>query len=130
VEPENVRFAGIGLRGATMIADLRIENPNEFPIQTDSITFTLEASAPGEPGKWTRVTSGANHERLRIGAQSTTTAGVPIELGYSDLSGPINSVLDKGTFNYRIRGQVLLREPHRRKVPFSKTGRLSLSGGS
>jgi LEA14-like dessication related protein len=128
VEPTGVRLSGIGLRGATLIAGLDIGNPNDFPIETDSITFELEASNPDQPGTWTPVTQGTNRERLRIQEGGRRSVEVPIEFAYSDLSAPILSVMDKGTFRYRVSGQVLVREPRRTAASFSRTGNLSLAG--
>jgi LEA14-like dessication related protein len=128
VEPTGVRLSGIGLRGATLVADLRIENPNDVAIETDSITFEFAAADPDEPGRWTPVTSGGSHQRLRIEPGGSEVAQVPIELGYSDLSAPLRGMLDKGTLRYRVTGEVRIREPRRTRAPFSKTGSLSMSG--
>jgi LEA14-like dessication related protein len=129
VELTGVRVAGIGLRGATLIADLDIANPNDFSIETDSITFEMEASDPGDPNAWTRVTTGTNTERFRIEEASQAAVEIPIEFPYSGLGTPVRAILDKGTFNYRVSGQVFIREPLRRTVPFSQNGNLSLAGG-
>jgi LEA14-like dessication related protein len=129
VELHGVRFAGIGLRGASLVADMRIENPNNFDIEADSITFTLEASDASAPGTWTPVTSGTNRERQRVAAGDRIAVEIPIELSYSDLSAPVRSVIDRGTFNYRVSGEVLVREPRRTTARFNKTGTLSITGG-
>jgi LEA14-like dessication related protein len=128
VELTGIRFGGIGLRGATLIAQLNIDNPNDFTIEADSITYEFEASSPGATENWTPVTKGTNTERIRIDEERKTAVEVPIELSYSGLSGPVRSIMDKGTFNYRVRGQVFLREPLRRTVPFSEKGNLSFVG--
>jgi LEA14-like dessication related protein len=128
VEPTGVRLSGIGLRGATLMADLRIENPNDVAIETDAITFEFAASNPDEPGSWTPVTSGSTDQRVRIEGKGSAVAEVPIELSYSNLSAPLRGMLDKGTLRYRVNGEVMIREPRRTRAPFSKTGSLSMSG--
>jgi LEA14-like dessication related protein len=128
VELTGIRFGGIGLRGATLIAQLDIDNPNDFSIETDSITYEFEASNPSETENWTPVTKGTNTQRIRIDEERKTAVEVPIELSYSGLTGPVRSIMDKGTFNYRVRGKVFLREPLRRTLPFSEKGNLSLVG--
>ncbi|MGQ0814462.1 MAG: hypothetical protein ACT4O1_08340, partial [Gemmatimonadota bacterium] len=44
----NIGVGGIGLRGATIIAELEIANPNDFDIETDSIVYEFEAANPSE----------------------------------------------------------------------------------
>lgn len=128
VELAGIRFGGIGLRGATLIAELNIDNPNDFTIETDSITFEFEAANPGEPNEWTRVTQGTNTQRYRLEEEKRTEVELPIDFTYAGLSAPVRAILDRGTFNYRVRGQVFVREPLKRTVPFSQTGNLSLVG--
>ena len=117
-----VRFAGIGLQGITLIADLRIENPNKFAIEADSITFQLEAANPDQSGAWSQVTRGTNRERIRVEGGNTATAAVPIEFAFKDLGAPARSALNKGTLDYRVSGRVWVRRPLPVPVPFSHTG--------
>ena len=128
IELRDIRFGGIGLRGATLIAELDIDNPNDFAIETDSITFEFAASNPGETDHWTPVTQGTHTRRIRIDEERNTIVEIPIEFTYSGLSGPVRAIMDKGTFNYRVRGKVFVREPLRRTVPYSQNGNLSLVG--
>ena len=128
IELTGIRLAGIGLRGATFMAELSVDNPNDFAIEADSITYKFEASNPSGPETWTPVTTGTSRERQRVEAGARTTVAVPIEFRYEDLSGPVRAILDKGTFNYRVSGDVMLRNPRRLRVPFSHTGHLSMAG--
>jgi LEA14-like dessication related protein len=122
-----VRVAGIGLRGATLIADLDINNQNDFDIETDSITYELFANTSGD-GNWSPVLQRTFKQRVVIKEEETTRVEVPIEFNYTDLSGPARAILDRGTFNYQLRGNVFVREPMRRTMPFTKTGNVSLQG--
>lgn len=124
----SIDVAGIGLRGATLIANLDIENPNGFDIETDSIVYELEAASPTDASSYTRVTQGSVTERIKVSDNNRTRVEIPIEFNYSSLSGALSSIMDRGTFNYRIRGTAFVREPLRRTVPFTKTGNLSLAG--
>ena len=124
----SIDVAGIGLRGATLVANLDIENPNSFDIETDSIVYELEAANPSEAGSYTRVTQGALTQRIKVNDNDRTRVEIPIEFTYSSLSGAMRSIMDRGTFNYRVRGTAFVREPLRRTVPFTKTGNLSLAG--
>jgi LEA14-like dessication related protein len=111
-----------------MIAELNIKNPNSFDIETDSISYELEASDPGNATNWSRVSLGTYNQRVRIDEGDATEVEIPIEFSYAGLSGAASGIIDRGTFNYRIRGNVFVREPLRRTVPFSKNGNVSLAG--
>jgi len=128
VQVTSVRLGSIGLRGATLVADLRLENPNDFAIETDSIAFDLDARDQGAQTGWTPVTSGVVREPVQIAPGSHADVQVPAELEFSRLSAPIRSVIEMGSFNYRITGRVLIREPRRTTAPFSQTGNVSLLG--
>lgn len=123
-----VRVGGIGLRGGTILAVIEIKNPNGFAIETDSITYDMEASEPNASGNWTRVTQGTYAQRIAVPDGGQTQVEVPIEFNYTSLSGAMRGIIDKGTFNYRVHGNVYVREPLRRTIPFSKSGNLSLAG--
>ena len=127
VELMGVKVGGIGLRGATMIAELNIKNPNSFRIETDSITYELEASNPGDTN-WSRVSLGSYTQRVRIDDGDETEVEIPIDFSYSGLGGAAQGIIERGTFNYRVRGSVYVREPLHRIVPFSKNGNVSLAG--
>ena len=127
VELTGVRVAGIGLRGATLIADLDINNRNDFNIETDSIRYELLANTSGD-GSWSPVLQRTYTQRIVIEEDKTTRVEIPIEFNYSDLSGAARSILDRGTFNYQLRGNVFVREPMKRTIPFTKNGNVSLQG--
>ena len=122
----SVRVAGIGLRGASLIAELDINNQNDFDIETDSIQYELFANTSGS--SWSPVMQRTWTQHVVIKEEQTTRVEVPIEFNYSDLSGAARAILDRGTFNYQIRGNVFVREPLRRTLPFTKTGNVSLQG--
>ncbi|MGQ0560884.1 MAG: LEA type 2 family protein [Gemmatimonadota bacterium] len=126
----SIDIAGIGLRGATLIANLEVANPNDFEIETDSISFELEAANPTEADSWSRVSRGTVTERITVDDHDRTIVQIPVEFAYSSLSGALRSIMDRGTFNYRIRGTAYLREPLRRAIPFTKSGNLSLAGAN
>lgn len=123
---QDIRVGGIGLRGASLVAELDIRNANDFDIETDSITYELFAS--GQNGTYERVLTRTYNQRVEIGENRTTRVEVPIEFNYSELSGAGRTILDRGSLNYRLQGNVFVREPLRRTMPFSKTGTVSLSG--
>jgi LEA14-like dessication related protein len=123
-----VRVGGIGLRGASLIAELDINNQNDFDIETDSIAYELFANTSGDGSTWSPVLARTWAQRVLIKEEETTRVEIPIEFNYSDLSGAARAILDRGTFNYQIRGNVFVRAPLRRTMPFTHTGNVSLQG--
>lgn len=123
-----VRVAGIGLRGASLVAELDINNRNDFTIETDSIRYELFANTSGDGTNYAPVLQRTFTQRVVIDEDKTTRVEIPIEFNYSDLSGAARAILDRGTFNYQLRGNVFVREPMRRTIPFTHTGNVSLQG--
>ncbi len=126
VDLARVRVGGIGFQGATLIADLEVQNPNRFGIETDSVTFELQAQDASSGSAWTHVAGGTHAQRFRVGGQSTARVEIPIELAYASLSTPIRSIIESGRFNYRLSGQVFVRRPIPKRVPFTQDGSISL----
>jgi LEA14-like dessication related protein len=125
VRLESVSIGGVGLRGATLYADVHVTNPNRFDLETRQLTYDLQLPDPNEEGGWVSFAKGAVDEHVRVRSNSSTIIKVPIQFRYDDANG---AILDTGTFNYRVRGDVRLTEPVGRTIPFSKTGIVSLAG--
>lgn len=128
VQLAGVRVGGLGLRGATLIADLEIKNPNSFTIETDSIIYTFEAADPNNSGAWSQVTQGNYNQRIQIKDGGKTSVEVPIEFNYTGMNAAVQSIMNRGTFNYRVHGNVYVREPLHRTIPFNRSGNVSLQG--
>jgi len=128
VRLESVSIGGVGLRGATLYADVHITNPNSFDLETGELNYDLQLPDPDNPNGWVSFAKGTLEERIRVDSNGSTVVKVPIQFRYDDAGGALRSILDSGTFNYRVRGDVRLREPFGRTIPFTKTGVVSLSG--
>lgn len=128
IELAGIRVGGIGLRGASLIAELDISNPNDFTIETDSIAYQLFANTSSTGDEWKPVLQRTYAQRIVIPEDERTRVEIPIEFNYSEMTGAARSILDRGTFNYRIQGNAYVREPLKRTIPFTKSGNVSLSG--
>ncbi|HET9439001.1 MAG TPA: LEA type 2 family protein [Longimicrobiales bacterium] len=126
VDLTRVRVGGIGFQGATLIAELEVENPNRFALETDSVTFELQAQDAGAGNAWTPVAAGAHAQRFRVEQKSAGRVEVPIELAYARLSAPVRSIIQSGRFNYRLSGAVFVRRPMPKRVPFAQDGSIAL----
>jgi LEA14-like dessication related protein len=128
VRLESIRVGGIGLRGGTLYAQVYIGNPNGFDLETRSLTYDMQVEHPDSAGRWISFSQGTIEEPMRVQGNGSTVIEVPIQFRYDDLAGAVRSILDTGTFNYRVQGDVRLSEPIGRTIPYSKTGIVSLAG--
>ena len=125
-----VRLSGLGLRGGSMVAELEIKNPNGFDVETRSISYDLQVSdrdAANNP-TWVQFAKGTLDDKVKVGDHGTTKVQIPIEFRYDAVSGALRSIMDRGTFNYRVEGVVGLKEPLNRDIPYRHAGNISLQG--
>jgi LEA14-like dessication related protein len=128
IELIGVRVGGVGLRGATLIAELDVNNRNDFEITSDSISYQLLANtASSGTEQWQPVLQRTHTQRIVINEDDITRIEIPIEFNYTDLSGAARSILERGVFNYRLVGNAFVTEPLRRTIPFSRNGSVSLT---
>ncbi len=133
VDLEGVQLGGLGLRGGTLIVNLRIVNPNRFGLSADELTYELEVADPDEPGDsdWVEFASGTYDESFTVGARDTSVVQIPIEFSYSALGSAASSILSAGTFDYQATGSVNVGTPiGSYDIPFSKRGIVTLIGTS
>jgi LEA14-like dessication related protein len=129
VRLEGIRVGGLGLRGGTLIAEVMVTNPNAFDLETRSLSYDLELSEFGAASPaWVSVATGTIDERMRVDRKSSRLLEVPIQFRYDAMSGAFRSVLETGTFNYRVTGDVRLSEPIGRTFPYRRSGTVSLDG--
>ena len=128
VRLEGMRVGGIGLRGGTLYAQVHVSNPNSFDLETRSLTYDLQLADPKNAQQWISFSKGQMTEPVRVRQNSSTVIELPIQFRYEDFGGALRSILDTGTFNYRVQGDVQLAEPIGRKFPFARTGVVSFAG--
>ena len=95
-----------------------------------SLTYDLDLAEPrpgGEP-RWVDFAQGTFREPIRVAGHDSTLVEVPVEFTYEGAGAALRSILDMGTFTYRVAGTVELREPMRRDVPYRHQGTVSLAG--
>lgn len=128
IQLEGIRVGGIGLRGGTLYAQVLVTNPNNFDLETRALTYDLEVNDPTDRSQWARLAQGVIDERVRVERRSSKILEVPVQFRYDDMGGALRQILDTGTFNYRVSGDVRLSEPIGRTFPFRRTGTVSLDG--
>lgn len=130
---DNVQIGGLGLRGGTLLVNLRVVNPNAFALNADRLAYDLALANPGEESDsaWIDFASGTHEESFSVASGDTATVQVPVDFTYAGLGGAANALLRNGTFGYRAKGSVDVRTPlGTYAVPFSKRGTVTLLGGT
>jgi LEA14-like dessication related protein len=133
-----VRIGSVGLQGGLLYVNLQVVNPNNFALQARSLTYDLAladvrggttgtGTAAAEP-TWIDVATGELERPLRIEAGDTAHLEIPIEFTYLALGGAIRSVMERGTIDYRVRGNVAVERPLRRDVPYNRRGTVAVGG--
>lgn len=128
VRLEDLRIGGIGLRGGTVYARVHVTNPNSFDLETAQLTYDLQVPDTGGSNTWVSFAQGTVEENVRVRGGGSTIIEVPIQFRYEDMGGAVRSILDTGTFNYRVSGNVRLKEPVGRTIPYQKAGVVSMTG--
>jgi len=128
VRLEGVRLAGIGLRGGTLMARLHIENPNDFDLESRSLSYRLELQDPDSSSNWVALAQDTIRQRIAVAAGSAEVVEVPIEFSYGQLAPAVRTLLYHGTFDYRVSGRIEVARPISRSVPYRKTGQITLEG--
>lgn len=126
---DGLRIGGLGILGGTVYARLHVVNPNRYDLATSALTYDLELAAV-EDGQtsWSRLASGTFAEPIRVDGRDSVMVEIPIEFSYADMGGALRSVLDRGTFDYRVSGIVSVSDPVRRQVPYRRTGTVAIGG--
>jgi LEA14-like dessication related protein len=127
VRLDTVRLSGLGLRGASLIANLVVANPNRFDLRTQALSYDVDLTDPDAVNSgWVRLANGVLDREFRIPARDSAILEIPLEVSYSGVSSALRSILETGTFDYRIGGEINVSEPVTRRVPFRRTGKVSI----
>ena len=123
-----VRVGGLGLQGGLLYVRLSVANPNGFPLVADGLTYDIEVSDPGaaDGDGWAELAEGTFREEVRVEGRDSTVVEIPVEFRYTGVSGALRSILDTGTFSYRINGRVAVEKPLRTESPYRHRGVVSV----
>jgi len=94
------------------------------------MAYDLDLGDASESNSWTRLAEGTIDREYHIAARDSAVVEIPLQLAYSGVSGAIRSILNRGTFDYRIGGDISVTAPVSRRVPFRRTGTVSLSSSN
>ena len=130
VEPPDVTLANLVPVGASPFearvrADLRLQNPNDFPITFDGMRFDLEVNE--QP--FLRAVSDQEITLPRLGETVVSVEGTTTTLSlWRQIRGLASD--PAAGIRYRMEGRLFAIEPRRTGVDFEREGKIEGWGGS
>ncbi|MEJ2504015.1 MAG: LEA type 2 family protein, partial [Gemmatimonadota bacterium] len=124
---EGARHVSLGLRGGVVDVELSVYNPNDFGLRTSGLTYDLDLEEPGGDG-WFDFTEGRVERALEVPPGDTASVVIPVEFDYQGLGRAIRSLIDRGTFDYRVSGTVALDGPVQRAIRYRHNGSVTPDG--
>lgn len=123
-----IRLGGLGLQGGSLYVRLSIVNPNSFALRASGLSYRVELREPGEDGEsWNELAEGVFSRDVQVAAHDSAVVEIPVEFRYSGIGTALRSLLDSGSFNYRVSGEVAVERPIRTSLPYRHTGTASLT---
>ena len=116
---EDVQLANASLDGARLEFIIKVDNPNAFPLELDSVHYDLEFE--GKP-----VGKGEVTKNLKVEKNSSTLIRLPVNVQLKNFFKSAASLIGKGTTPYHLKGAAkygLL------KLPFEESGDLRYEDG-
>jgi LEA14-like dessication related protein len=128
---DGVQLGGLGLRGGTLLVNMRVYNPNRFALNANELRYDLAISqdAVGSDTNWVDFASGTYDRSFSVAGRDTAHVQIPVEFSYSGFGSAASSILRSGTFTYRANGEVDVRTPLGTfAVPFNRRGTVTMAG--
>lgn len=124
VSVRDVRLNGLGLTGGSVDVALNVYNPNNYRLDATRITYRLLFDTVA-------FADGAVTEQQRVNARDTLRVMIPVNFSYRGVGEAGRQILNTGTVNYRLLGDVTVGSPLGNfTVPYSTSGRFSTLGGN
>lgn len=118
VNVTDVRVRNIGLQGGTIDVVLEIQNPNEYRIDAEKISYNFFVDT-------TKIVSGEIAQRLTLEEKGKTSITIPVNFDIRSLQYAMRAYLQRGALDYKVDGLFTLVTPVGRLTrPYSGTGRV------
>ncbi len=118
VDVTDVKVRAIGLQGATLDVQLAIQNPNEYRIDAEKVSYNFFVDT-------TKVVSGEVTQRLTLEEKGTINLTLPVTFDYAALQTAMRYYVNKGALDYRVEGMFTLVTPVGRMTrPYTGRGRV------
>jgi LEA14-like dessication related protein len=120
----DVKLQGVGLTGGSFDVVLSVYNPNGFRLDASQLNYNLFVDT-------LRFANGTLNQQFTVQEKDSTIVRVPVNFSYAGVGEAGRQLLNTGSVNYRVAGDVTVATPVGNfKVPYDRTGRFSTLGGS
>jgi LEA14-like dessication related protein len=124
VSVRDIRLNGLGLTGGSVDVALAVYNPNNYRLDATRLTYRLLFDT-------VTFATGALTEQQTVQSRDTAVIRIPVNFSYRGVGEAGRQILQTGTVNYRLAGDVTVGSPLGNfTVPYSTTGRFSTLGGN
>jgi LEA14-like dessication related protein len=119
-----MRVTGLGLAGGSLDVVLSVYNPNSYRLDATRLTYNLIVdSIP--------FGNGAIDQTFAVQSGDSTLVRLPVTFTYAGIGSAGRSLLNTGTVNYRVTGDVTVGTPLGNFTrPYDRAGRYTALGGS
>ncbi len=118
VDVTDVKVKAIGLQGATLDVQLSIQNPNEYRIDAEKVSYNFFVDS-------TKVVSGEVTQRLTVEEKGRISLTLPVSFDYAALQTAMRYYARHGALDYRVEGMFTLVTPVGRLTrPYTGRGRV------
>ena len=119
VDLESVDVQDARIDGATLMFNLKVDNPNAFDLNLDKLKYTLDMAdrtlASGE------VTKG-----LHVEASKVSTIRLPVPIKFADVFHSVSALIGQGSTPYHLKGAAYLGPL---RLPFDEKGKFKFENG-
>lgn len=121
----NLRVLGLGASGGSLEVELSVVNPNNYSLDAKRFTYRLLVDS-------TQIAEGELQDLFTVRSGDSTIVTIPVRFSYAGLGQAGNMLLDRGSVDYRVAGDVTVGTPVGDFTrPYSQRGTFdALSGAS
>ena len=124
VSLQEVKVTGVGLNGGSLDVILNVQNPNDFRLDATRLRYTVLVDS-------VQLADGVASQHFTVEGKQTTPVHIPINFTYAGIGQAGRQLLNTGSVNYTVRGDVTVGTPVGNfTIPYSQTGRYSTLGGN
>lgn len=121
---QDVKVTGVGLNGGSLDVILNVQNPNDFRLDATQLRYTVLVDS-------IQFADGVTRQNFTVEGKQTTPIHIPINFTYAGIGQAGRQLLNTGSVNYTVRGDVTVGTPVGNfTIPYSQTGRYSTLGGN
>lgn len=121
---QEARITSLGITGGSLEVKLSVYNPNGFRLDGTSLTYNLVVDS-------VRFGSGELKDRFTVQEKDSTIVTLPLDFSYAGVGAAGRQLLNTGSVNYRVFGDVTVGTPIGNFTrPYDQTRRFSTLSGT